>query len=65
MRDLHQMVVDDVGKMIRWISVRFDYDRITFDGANIRLRIAIHQIVEVNNSWLQFESVWKNSFNHN
>lgn len=30
MRDVHQVIVNHIGKMIRWITVGFDYNRIPF-----------------------------------
>lgn len=55
MRHFHQMIVDNISKVVRWETVRFYYYWIAFI-AHINASLAKHQVCELRHSLgLQFE----------
>lgn len=45
MRDLHHVIVDDVGEIVRWPAVRLDDDRVTVD-AHVHIEMPLNDVVE-------------------
>lgn len=55
-RNFHQMIVDNIRKMVGRIAIRFDNNRVAFVRCNIVHHFTINQVVVIINVWIQFES---------
>ena len=54
MRDLHQVVIDHIGEMIRWVAISFDNNEIFF---GLALLVAVvHDVVELHRDGAALES---------
>lgn len=58
MSDVHQMIIDNIGKVIRWITIRFQNHEIAFR-LQIECFFAINQVVDCFSCVCELKPEWK------